>query len=272
MGQLMEKKITIVKAGGHILEDQDAQERFLADFASLPGYKILVHGGGNIATEIGEKMGLKSEYIQGRRITDEATIELVTMVYGGLINRKIVAQLQALDCNAIGLTGADGKLITGVKRPAGKIDYGWVGDLTTESVNTRTLATLLKAGMVPVIAPLSCSKEGQFLNTNADTIASVVAQAMARDWTVSLVFCFEKSGILSDPDSEDSVVPVLDQHGYESLQQEFSLSGGIFPKIDNAFEAAAAGVKQVRIGAASDLVCLVRSECEAGTRIVGEGS
>jgi acetylglutamate kinase len=222
----------------------------------------LIHGGGKIATKIGEQLGIESKYINGRRITDEATIDLVTMVYGGLVNKKIIAQLQSLNCNAIGLTGADGNLIPAAKRPVQYspsgdgtgIDYGFAGDVKTESINAELLNGLLQQNITPVIAPLTHDGKGQILNTNADTIASSLAIALSALYDVRLVYCFEKKGILTDVNDDDSVIDLITKDRYRQLLDEKKLFDGIIPKIDNAFAAIANGVKEVLIGHADDLL------------------
>jgi acetylglutamate kinase len=190
-------RLFIIKIGGNVLDNPEALMRFLSDFASIKEPKILIHGGGKIATRLGEQLGIESNYVNGRRITDSQTLDLVTMVYGGLVNKQIVATLQQLDCNAIGVTGADGNLIKAVRRPVKDIDYGFVGDIRTESVNSSLLYFLLKQNTVPVFAPLTHGS-GTMLNTNADTIASVLAVAMGKHFDVRLIFCFEKKGVLRD--------------------------------------------------------------------------
>lgn len=259
--------LTIIKIGGNVLDEPAALANFLADFTALPGAKMLVHGGGKIASGIGQRLGLTPQYVQGRRITDDATLDLVTMVYGGLINRQLTAQLQALGCNALGITGADGNVLPAVKRPAGAVDYGWVGDPSPEHCGTEVLDAWLKQGLTPVFAPLTHDGRGHLLNTNADTIASVLARAMTGRYRVRLVFCFEKKGILEHPDDEKSVLPALNRAQYQALQQQASVSGGILPKLDNAFAAAAAGVEMVVIGSATDLIANFAADSVCGTLI-----
>ena len=263
----MNPPLTIVKIGGNVLDVPEALASFLADFTSLPGAKILVHGGGKIASDMGRRLGLTPRYVQGRRITDEATLELVTMVYGGLINRQLCARLQALGCNALGITGADGNVLPAVKRPAGEVDYGWVGDPAPERCGVETLDTWLKQGLTPVFAPLTHDSEGRLLNTNADTIASVVARALAGRYRVRLLFCFEKKGILENPDDEKSVLPSLNLEQYRLLQQKTSVSGGILPKLDSAFAAAASGAETVIIGSSADLIANFAADSVCGTLI-----
>lgn len=251
-------KLFVIKIGGNVLDDPSALDRFLLLFTQVPGRKILVHGGGKIATRIGEKLGISSHYINGRRITDTDTLDLVTMVYGGLVNRQLVAQLQATGCNAIGLTGADGGCIPAAKRPlvntdAGPVDFGWVGDIRPEAIPPAFFTSLLEQGCIPVIAPLTHDGKGHLLNTNADTIASSVAVALSQQYHVRLLYCFEKKGILADVQDENSVITRLDRDLYNSLLTSKKLFDGILPKIDNAFAAIGQGVKEVLIGHADDL-------------------
>ncbi|MCC6413510.1 MAG: acetylglutamate kinase [Saprospiraceae bacterium] len=260
----MKKTLNIVKIGGNILDAPDALDAFLRAYAKLEGDKILIHGGGKIATTLGIQLGIQARYVDGRRITDTPTLELVTMVYGGRINRQITASLQALGCNAIGLTGADGNLLRAVKRPVGAVDYGWVGDVAVSDVNTGLLNALFAAGLSPVVAPLTHDGQGQIFNTNADTMAAILAQAMAPLHSVSLFFCFEKKGILADPEDENSALLSLSENDYHHLRETKALSGGIFPKIDNAFAAAKTGVHRVMIGEALALM----NNPEAGTRLI----
>lgn len=257
------KEIAVIKVGGNIIDNEAKLASFLKDFAVLPGNKILVHGGGKVATEIGDRLGLQSNYINGRRITDKETLDVVTMVYGGLINKKIVAQLQKLGCNAIGLTGADGNVISAVKRPVGEVDYGYVGDVT--GVNTSLINTLSDTGFTLVMAPLTHS-EGVMLNTNADTIAQETAKGLATKAKVQLVYCFEKKGVLMDAEDEEAVINTIDKRSYEELKANNIVSDGMIPKLDNAFEAIAAGVSKVIIGQAEELAELLKGN--AGTQII----
>ena len=248
------EEIFIIKISGNIIDDPIALESFLGDFASINVKKILVHGGGRIATRIGEQMGIQPQYINGRRITDAATIDLVTMVYGGLINKMIVARLQSLGCNAIGLTGADANIIPAVKRPVKEIDYGFVGDLDSSGLGVKSLDLFLENGLSPVLAPLTHDGEGQILNTNADTIASWVAACLSKKYAVRLIYCFEKKGILENMEDEASVIPLITKDRYKELLKDQKLFDGILPKIDNAFTAIDNGVKEVLIGHAKDLL------------------
>lgn len=247
------ERIFVIKIGGNVLDNQELLQRFLADFSAIREPKILIHGGGKIATRIGDQLGIKSVYVDGRRITDEPTRDLVTMVYGGLVNKQIVAALQGMGCNAVGLTGADGNAISAVKRPVKKIDYGFAGDITPVDVNTGWLTMLLEAGMTPVFAPLTHS-EGAMLNTNADTIASALAVALSKTKAVRLIFCFEKKGVLADVNDPRSVVRHMPRKLYQELLSKKALADGILPKLENAFTAIEAGVKEVLIGEAGDLL------------------
>ncbi len=247
-------ELYIIKIGGNVIDNNDALQSFLADFAKVDGLKILVHGGGKIATRLGEQLGLHANYINGRRITDDATIDLVTMVYGGLVNKKMVAQLQAINCNAIGLTGADANIIPATKRPVTEIDFGWVGDVENKTLNAKNLAVFLNNGFVPVFAPLTHDGLGHILNTNADTIASALAVALSADYKVRLIYCFEKKGVLENVDDEYSVISLIDKNKYQSLLAENKLFEGILPKLHNAFAAIDAGVHEVLIGDAKDIL------------------
>lgn len=259
------ERIFIIKIGGNVVDNSDVLNQFLSDFASLRQPRILIHGGGKIATRIGDTLGIKSQYVDGRRITDEPTRDLVTMVYGGLVNKQIVSRLQAMGCNAIGLTGADGNVIPAVKRPVKQIDYGFVGDIRADQVNTSWLQALLGGGMVPVFAPLTHA-QGSMLNTNADTIASVLAVALSKYYSVRLIYCFEKKGVLRDVNDEHSVIHHMPRQLYEELLQGKALLDGILPKLENAYAAIQAGVEEVLIGEASDLTRNTGQET-AGTLI-----
>ncbi|HVX28391.1 MAG TPA: acetylglutamate kinase [Parafilimonas sp.] len=257
-------KLFIIKVGGNIIDDEEKLSLFLQSFASITSFKILVHGGGKIATEIGNKLGIESKYVNGRRITDDDTIDLVTMVYGGLINKKIVAQLQSLNCNAIGLTGADANIIPAKKRApkaisSGEglgevIDFGWVGDIDVSMFNDESLMLLLENNITPVFAPLTHDEQGHILNTNADTIASSIAVALSTYYDVRLIYCFERKGVLENIEDENSVITNISKEKYKQLLDEQKLFAGILPKIDNAFAAIDAGVHEVLIGDAKDLI------------------
>lgn len=247
-------KLFVIKIGGNILDNAAAQQLFLQQFADISAKKILVHGGGKIATTIGKQLGIEPNYINGRRITDEATIDLVTMVYGGLINKKLVATLQAMNCNAIGLTGADANIIPANKRPVAEIDYGFVGDIKNEEIAVNNLQVFLENNIVPVMAPLTHDGEGQMLNTNADTIASALAVALSKQYDVRLIYCFEKKGVLENIEDETSVISLINKKKYQQLLNDKKLADGILPKIENAFAAINSGVQEVLIGDAEDLL------------------
>jgi acetylglutamate kinase len=248
------EQLFVIKIGGNVIDDEKNLVAFLQNFASINAKKILVHGGGKVASKMGERLGIQSNYINGRRITDEATIDLVTMVYGGLVNKKIVAKLQSLQCDAIGLTGADANIIPAVKRPVKDIDYGFVGDVVKEKIAVKNLEVLLANNFTLVIAPLTHDGNGQMLNTNADTVASSLAVALSNSYDVRLIYCFEKNGVLENVQDEDSVITLITKEKYQQLLEDKKLFDGILPKIDNAFAAINSGVKEVLIGHANDLL------------------
>ena len=239
------EKLTLIKVGGKIVEEEDTLRNLLHDFAKIEGHKVLVHGGGRSATKLASQLGIESRMVNGRRITDIEMLRIVTMVYGGLVNKNIVAGLQTLGINALGLTGADMNLIRSAKRPVGEVDYGFVGDV--KEVNAELLASLIQQGVVPVLAPLTHDKQGHILNTNADTIAGETAKALAGLFDVTLVYCFEKKGVLRDENDEDSVIPSLNYADFRRLEAEGVIQGGMIPKLQNAFEALRAGVCEVVI-------------------------
>ncbi|ULQ56943.1 acetylglutamate kinase [Flavihumibacter rivuli] len=246
--------IYVIKIGGNVIDAEPSLRSFLQAFSQVEGKKLLVHGGGKIATRIGDKLGIVSQYVDGRRITDAGTIDLVTMVYGGLVNKQIVAQLQSLGTDAIGLTGADGNLVPAHKRPVKTIDYGFVGDIDTNLIPSAKWYNLIEQGMVPVVAPLTHDGMGNMLNTNADTIASALAIALSKHEPVRLIYCFEKKGVLESVEDDGSVIRKIDKVSYASLKTGQKLFAGILPKLDNAFAAIDAGVKEVLIGHADDLL------------------
>lgn len=248
------EKLFVIKIGGNVIDNDQKLQEFLQTVAKVPGRKILIHGGGKIATRIGEQLGIQSNYVNGRRITDAATIDLVTMVYGGLVNKKITAALQSVGVNAIGLTGADANIIPAVKRPVKDIDYGFVGDVQMNPKSAEQLSWLLEGGMTPVVAPLTHDGNGQMLNTNADTIASSLAVVLSARYDVRLIYCFEKKGVLEDVNNDDSVIRLITKERYSELKAANRLFDGILPKIDNAFAAIDQGVKEVLIGEAGDLI------------------
>jgi acetylglutamate kinase len=264
-GTMMEQ-LFVIKIGGNVIDDENNLAAFLQNFSSVKAKKILVHGGGKIATKIGEQLGIQSNYVNGRRITDKAAIDLVTMVYGGLVNKKIVVKLQSLQCDAIGLTGADANIIPAVKRPVKDIDYGFAGDVLKEKIAVKNLEVLLANNFTLVIAPLTHDGEGQMLNTNADTIASSLSVALSNKYNVRLIYCFEKNGVLENVDDDDSVITFINREKYQQLLADKKLSDGILPKIDNAFAAIDSGVKEVLIGNANDLLQNITSNTK-GTLI-----
>lgn len=240
------EKVTIVKVGGAIVEDNEQLAQLLTDFAAIPGKKVLVHGGGRRATKVAAALGIESKMVNGRRITDAQMLEVVTMVYGGLVNKNIVAKLQAKGVNALGLTGADMDVIHSHKRPVKDgVDFGYVGDV--ERANGKMLQTLIQEGITPVMAPLTHDGNGNILNTNADTIASETAKALAPYYDVTLIYSFEKKGVLSNPDDDNSVIPVITRSDFEKYQADGTIGGGMIPKIENALAAVDAGVKEVII-------------------------
>ncbi len=242
----MKKKLTVVKVGGAIVEDAEQLNQLLTDFSAIEGPKVLVHGGGRRATKVAASLGIESKMVNGRRITDADMLEVVTMVYGGLVNKNIVAKLQAKGINAIGLTGADMDVIHSHKRPLKDgVDFGYVGDV--ERVNGFELRNILEQGLFPVMAPLTHDGEGNILNTNADTIASETAKALARFYDVTLIYSFEKKGVLSNPDDDESVIATINHADFEKYKADGTVGGGMIPKIENALAAVDAGVKQVII-------------------------
>lgn len=258
-------QINVVKIGGNVIDNESTLNKFLKDFASIKGPKILVHGGGKFATKIAEQLGIKTQMVEGRRITDEAMRDVVVMVYGGLVNKKIVSQLQANNCNAIGLSGADANVIKSVKRPVKTIDYGFVGDII--SVNDDFISSLLNQGIVPVFAPLSNSQDFGILNTNADTLASTVALALAKNNQVNLVYCFEKKGVLLDINDNDSVIKNMNPEAYSNYKAQGLIFEGMIPKLDNAFDAIQKGVAKVIICHADEIEETI-SKGVSGTHIV----
>lgn len=245
----MKEKLTLIKVGGKIVEEEATLQALLSDFAAIEGRKVLVHGGGRSATKLAARLGIESQMVNGRRITDAETLKIVTMVYGGLVNKNIVARLQACGVNALGLTGADMDVIRSVKRPVKDVDYGFVGDV--ERVDATLLGDLIAKGVVPVMAPLTHDGCGNMLNTNADTIAGETAKALAQLFDVTLVYCFEKRGVLRDENDDDSVIPQITRADFEQLVADGVVQGGMIPKLENAFEALLAGVSQVIITQAS---------------------
>ena len=233
------------------MEEEATLHKLLDDFAAIEGYKVLVHGGGRSATKLAAQLGIESQMVNGRRITDAETLKVVMMVYGGLVNKNIVAGLQARGANALGLTGADMDVIRSVKRPVKDVDYGFVGDV--KQVNAEFLGDLIHKGVVPVMAPLTHDGAGHMLNTNADTIAGETALALASHFDVTLVYCFEKKGVLMDENDDDSVIPVITPELFHQYVQQGIIGGGMIPKLENALAAVAGGVEKVIITAAEEL-------------------
>ncbi|MGE5108483.1 MAG: acetylglutamate kinase [Sphingobacteriales bacterium] len=262
------EKLIVIKIGGNIVDDGGKLSLFLQSFAQVGGNKILIHGGGKVATKIGDKLGIKSKYVDGRRITEADTIDVVTMVYGGLLNKKIVVQLQANRCNAIGVTGADANLIPATKRPVKEIDYGFVGDVKSEQLSVDSWQLLLDNNLTPVVAPLTHDGKGQILNTNADTIAQEVAKVLSNTYDVTLIYSFEKCGVLLDANDETTVIKEIHPELYQQLKAERKIFAGMIPKLDNAFAALNSGVKKIIIGKAENLHELITGS--AGTSIVNE--
>lgn len=246
--------ITIFKIGGNVINDQETLMRFLTDFSNFPGKKILVHGGGKEATELSKKTGIETKMIEGRRVTDRETLDLVTMVYAGLINKRIVAMLQKMQCNALGLTGADAHVIPADKRNPEPIDYGYVGDIDPADINTGFIESVLDMGCVPVFCAICLNKKGGLLNCNADSIASALAVACSHADTTDLIYCFEKPGVLTQIDDDSSVIPHITPFFFKELKESGKVSGGMIPKVSNALMAVEKGVNSVRICSASDFI------------------
>ena len=241
----MKEKITIIKVGGKIVEEAATLAGLLDRFAAIEGRKVLIHGGGRSATRMAERLGIESRMVDGRRITDEATLQVVTMVYGGLVNKNIVAGLQARGVNALGLTGADCNIITAHKRPVKTIDYGFVGDV--DSADGKMLSNLIEQGITPIVAPLTHDGKGNMLNTNADTMAAETAKALAKHYDVTLIYCFELPGVMRDPEDADSLIATITGESYRQLLADGTISGGMIPKMENAFNAIENGVAEVII-------------------------
>lgn len=240
------EKLTVIKVGGKIVEEPESLQDLLDRFCAIPGYKVLVHGGGRSATKIAAQLGIESQMVNGRRITDAPMLQVVTMVYGGLVNKNIVAQLQARGLNALGLTGADLNVLRSDKRPIKDgIDYGFVGDV--KEANSTLLAKIIQEGIVPVMAPLTHDGKGNMLNTNADTIAQETAKALAQSFDVTLIYSFEKKGVLRDAEDDESVIPHINRDEFKQYVQDGTIQGGMIPKLENAFQALDAGVKKVII-------------------------
>lgn len=258
----MKSKLKIVKIGGNLIDNQESLDKALKDFAGMDGNKILVHGGGKRASEISRKLGLEPKMSEGRRITTGKDLDVVTMVYAGLLNKQIVANLQSLQCNALGLTGADANCMIAEKRPVTEIDFGFVGDV--KKVDAQIIEGFLKLGLTPVFCAITHDQSGQLLNTNADTIASLLATAMSLHFETELDFCFEKKGVLQDVDDSDSIISVLNTELYNHLVKENQVHSGMLPKLQMGFEALKNGVSSVIIGDAG----IINGENKLCTRLV----
>ena len=243
--------VTVMKIGGNVIDNPEALKSFLREFAAVEGAKMLVHGGGKLATRLAERLELKVQMVDGRRITDKGTLDVVTMVYAGLVNKQIVAGLQAVGCNAIGLSGADGNVVTARRRNPEPIDYGFVGDI--ERVDSELLGRLLDGGLVPVFSAIMHDGHGTLLNCNADSVASAVALGAARLAPVDLVYCFEKAGVLRDPEDERSVIPEITAESFAALKADGTISKGMIPKVENALKAVNQGVRSVTIRSSAHL-------------------
>lgn len=248
------KTLTIIKIGGNIVDQPDALQNFLNNFNQIEGPKVLIHGGGAIATELSPKLGIEVKMHNGRRVTDYETLKLVTMVYAGLINKQIVASLQKIGCNALGLSGADGDCVPAAKRAANPIDWGYVGDVEPSKINISLLTSLLGRGITPVFCAITHDSNGSLLNTNADTMASCLAIALSKEYNTRLIYCFEKDGVLNDPQDNTSVIPLVTKTSYQSLLDENKVKDGMIPKLDNAFAALENGVSEVIIKHADNLL------------------
>lgn len=242
----MKKTLKIVKVGGKLIEDESKLQAFLLDFSKLEGLKILVHGGGNMATEIASKLGYETKMIDGRRITDANSLKVIIMTYTGLINKSIVAKLQALGVNAIGLCGADGRSIISKKREVKEIDFGYVGDI--EEVNSDFISSILKQCMIPVFSAISCTREGELLNTNGDSVAAEIAKALSENYNTELYYCFDKKGVFANSMDENSVIKTLDKKKYQDLLDKKAITHGMLPKLLNSFEALENGVQKIYLG------------------------
>jgi acetylglutamate kinase len=262
----MNETAYIVKIGGNIIDDEMKLSAFLQDFARVQGKKILIHGGGKLATRLADQLGIPQQLIDGRRVTDTETLRVVTMVYAGYINKNIVARLQSFGCNALGLCGADGNMIRAHKRNHPTIDYGYAGDIDSSQLAIGNWQLLLKNNFVPVIAPITHDGNGQLLNTNADTIAQEIAKGLSHIFDVHLLYSFERSGVLLDINDDSSVIDRMNFSYYQDLKNKHVIHAGMIPKLDNAFTAVQAGVKKVIIGKAENLIDLI--EGKAGTSIV----
>lgn len=262
----MKEQVHIIKIGGNCIDDKSVLLPFLSTFSGIPGKKILIHGGGSIATKHAQHLNIEQHFHNGRRITDKPTLDIAVMSYRGLINAEITSLLQSMQCNAIGICGADAGLIKSEKRIIKDIDYGFVGDINANSINSDMFNHLLKFPLTPVIAPITFDRSGNLLNTNADTIATMIAIALQKIYDVSLIFCFDKNGVLSDPSDSESIIESLDKSHYEMLQSQGMIQHGMIPKLDNAFHALDSGVNTIFLTSPDSL----QSDCTVtkGTRII----
>lgn len=260
--------LNIIKIGGNVIDDEELLQSFLEKFAALQGKKILVHGGGKIATRVASGLGIEAKMVNGRRITDEAMLDVVTMVYAGLTNKKVVSSLQKFGCDAVGLSGADGNTIKAVKRPVKEIDYGYVGDILVDSVNLLSIKKFLEAGFTPVFSAITHNGLGQLLNTNADTIASALAVSLSKIFETRLIYCFEKNGVLRDVEDPNSVIKSIHADEFQQLVDSGTIYEGMIPKLENAFHAIGKGVKNVYIGNALNLH--LYQQGEFGTCLLGK--
>lgn len=261
------KELLVIKIGGNVIDDAQQLASFLTIFSNLKQQKILVHGGGKLATDLSAKLNIPTKMVDGRRVTDAETLKIATMVYAGLVNKQIVAQLQALKVNALGLSGADGNLILAQKRAMGNIDFGYVGDVLETGVNSAFLNELIEQNITPIISPITHDGTGQLLNTNADTIASRLAQSMAKIYKVKLVYCFEKPGVMQDPEDEQSLIPTINIQDFATLKAKGIISGGMLPKLENCFDAISKGVNEVYICQAQHLAHFGKPEF-IGTKMI----
>lgn len=248
---MTKEKLLLVKVGGKVVENPSALNQLITDLSNVEGRKVLVHGGGVLATKTASALGIETTMVEGRRVTDDKMIDVVTMVYAGLVNKRVVSLLQSKGTNAIGLCGADMNVILSDKRPVKTVDYGWVGDV--KKVDGKALSSLIESGVVPVLAPLTHDGQGHILNTNADTIAAETAKGLAAYYDVTLVFCFEKQGVLADANDDNSVIASLNHQQYEAYKSEGVITDGMIPKLDNAFSTIENGVKEVVITHANSL-------------------
>lgn len=262
------QKIYVIKIGGNVIDDPLKLKQFLLDFSKIDRPKVLAHGGGKVASDLAKRLGISQAMVNGRRITDAETLKIAVMVYAGLLNKQIVAQLQALNVNAIGLCGADLNVLSARKREVKEIDYGFAGDLNLSSVNASVIETLLSSGVVPVFSAITHDGNGQLLNTNADTIACFIAKSLVEKFEVKLHYCFEKKGVLLNSEDDSSVIPKLNRSLYRRLSSEGVISKGMLPKLDGAFEALMNGVAEVKISCSDAILNVIDDENE-GTRLVG---